>query len=397
MVITFITMAVPVQLNGGWVTVFWAVEAAVLFYLGRERKITIYERLSFPLIFLAFFSLLQDWTEYFKPFEDTPETIKPILNAGFLTACIFIAAFTWMLSISRKQIDDPQRPARIDRILTFAIPSILVFVVYMTFRIEIVKYFDGLLLQTQIRLNPLQKTDYPSFASNYDYELLKTAWIFIYSMFFTAILILFNLKKLRNENLATANIVISALVILAFLLQGLYNLSALRDSYLLQGNTYFISGPVNIMIRYVSLVFFALLLLMCYRQSISELQKQKFRTAFDYLLYISLLWVLSSELINIISLAGLNGSYKLGLSILWGVYALFLISMGLGQKKKHLRIGAIVLFGITLVKLFLYDISYLNTIAKTIVFVSLGVLLLIISFLYNKYKHLITDDAKVED
>ncbi len=125
--------------------------------------------------------------------------------------------------------------------------------------------------------------------------------------------------------------------------------------------------------------------------------KQKFRTVFDYLLYISLLWVLSSELINIISLAGLSGSYKLGLSILWGVYALFLISMGLGQKKKRLRIGAIVLFGIILVKLFLYDISYLNTIAKTIVFVSLGALLLIISFLYNKYKHLITDDAKVEN
>jgi uncharacterized membrane protein len=397
MVITFITMAVPVQLNGGWVTVFWAAEAAVLFYLGREKKITIYERLSFPLIFLAFFSLLQDWTEYFKPFEDTPETIKPILNAGFLTACIFIAAFAWMLSISRKQIEDAQRPVKIDKILAFAIPAILMFVVYMTFRIEIVKYFDGLLLKTQIRLNPSQKTDYPSFASNYDYELLKTAWIFIYSLFFTAVLILFNLKKLRNENLAMANMVISLVVILAFLLQGLYNLSALRDSYLLQGNTYFTSGPANVVIRYISLAFFALLLFMCYRQSRTELLKQKFHPAFDYLLYISLLWVLSSELINIISLAGLSGSYKLGLSILWGAYALFLISMGLGQKKKHLRIGAIVLFGITLVKLFVYDISYLNTIAKTIVFVSLGVLLLIISFLYNKYKHLITDDAKVED
>jgi uncharacterized membrane protein len=44
-----------------------------------------------------------------------------------------------------------------------------------------------------------------------------------------------------------------------------------------------------------------------------------------------------------------------------------------------------VLFGVTLIKLFIYDLSYLNTISKTIVFVSLGVLLLIISFLYNKY------------
>ena len=85
-------------------------------------------------------------------------------------------------------------------------------------------------------------------------------------------------------------------------------------------------------------------------------------------------------------------SYKLGLSILWGVYALLLIALGIWKKKKHLRIGAIALFAVTLIKLFFYDISYLDTIAKTIVFVSLGVLLLIISFLYNKYKHLISEE-----
>jgi len=51
--------------------------------------------------------------------------------------------------------------------------------------------------------------------------------------------------------------------------------------------------------------------------------------------------------------------------------------------------GAIALFGVTLIKLFFYDISHLDTISKTIVFVTLGILLLIISFLYNKYKSLI--------
>jgi uncharacterized membrane protein len=85
-------------------------------------------------------------------------------------------------------------------------------------------------------------------------------------------------------------------------------------------------------------------------------------------------------------------SYKLGLSILWGIYSLFLIGFGIWKKNKPMRIGAIALFGITLIKLFFYDISHLNTIAKTIVFVSLGILLLIISFLYNKYKQLISDD-----
>lgn len=396
MVITFITMAVPVQLDGGWVTIFWAIEAAILFYLGRAKNIAIYEKLAFPLVFLAFFSLLQDWMSYYDAYQNSAETVKPILNVRFLMACIFIAAFTWMLNISKKQNDNPESSIMINKILSYAIPSILLLVVYISFRLEISKYFDGILVKTQIKINPAQKADYPVYESNYNYELLKISWIYIYTLLFAAVLTLFNLKKQKNEHLAAANLVINLVVIVAFLSQGLYNLSLLRDAYLLQNNQYFTSGPINIGIRYISLVFFALLLVMCYQLSRSSLLKKSYATAFDYLLYISLLWIISSELINTISLSGLSGSYKLGLSILWGVYALFLIGMGLAKNKKHLRIGAIVLFAVTLVKLFFYDIAYLNTIAKTIVFVSLGVLLLIISFLYNKYKHLITDDAKVE-
>jgi uncharacterized membrane protein len=117
-----------------------------------------------------------------------------------------------------------------------------------------------------------------------------------------------------------------------------------------------------------------------------------FKAGFDFLLHISVLWIASSELINWMDIAASTQSYKLGLSILWGIYSLFLISIGIGKKKKYLRIGAIALFGVTLIKLFFYDISHLDTIAKTIVLVSLGVLLLIISFLYNKYKHLISGE-----
>ena len=112
---------------------------------------------------------------------------------------------------------------------------------------------------------------------------------------------------------------------------------------------------------------------------------------FDLTLYTALICVASSELINWMDLAGSAESYKLGLSILWGVYSLFLISLGIWKKKKYLRVGAITLFAVTLVKLFFYDLSDLDTISKTIVFLSLGTLLLIISFIYNKFKDIITD------
>jgi uncharacterized membrane protein len=66
-----------------------------------------------------------------------------------------------------------------------------------------------------------------------------------------------------------------------------------------------------------------------------------------------------------------------------------LVVVGIWRKAPYLRYSAIVLFGATLVKLFFYDIAHLDAIAKTIVLVSLGLLMLGISFLYNKYRHLI--------
>ena len=160
-------------------------------------------------------------------------------------------------------------------------------------------------------------------------------------------------------------------------------------------------GSFHILIRYVSYAFVAALLTACYRYF-----KQKFifedvspnhlNPVFDFAFYISLLCILNAEVITWTNILGYRDSHKLGLSILWGSYALMLIIVGIYQHKKHLRIGAIVLFGITLTKLFFYDIAELNTISKTVVFVSLGILMLIVSFLYNKYKSLIFDSEHGE-
>jgi uncharacterized membrane protein len=146
-------------------------------------------------------------------------------------------------------------------------------------------------------------------------------------------------------------------------------------------------------IRYLSFAFVVITLIACFTYIRQEFIKANFKIKFDLLLHISILWITSSELIHIMDLSGSSESYKLGLSILWGVYSLLLIALGIWKQKKHLRIGAISLFGITLIKLFFYDISHLNTISKTIVFLSLGILLLTISFLYNKFKHMISDET----
>lgn len=181
-----------------------------------------------------------------------------------------------------------------------------------------------------------------------------------------------------------------------FLTGGLYLLSELRESYIDRTvSEYYDIGFFNVGIRYAAFTFFALLLFAIRKLTQQHFMNIDFKISFEILLHVSVLWILSSELLNWMDIAGSDQTYKLGLSILWGVYALLLIILGIWKQKKYLRIGAIVLFGITLLKLFSYDIASLNTISKTIVFVSLGVLLLIISFLYNKYKSVISEE-KIE-
>ena len=112
----------------------------------------------------------------------------------------------------------------------------------------------------------------------------------------------------------------------------------------------------------------------------------------EFMMHISLLWVVSSELVDWMHVFNSKQVYKLALSILWGIYSLGLISYGIWKKKSHLRIGAISLFGVTLIKLFVYDLQHMSTISKTVVFLALGILLLIISFLYNKYKSVLFEE-----
>ena len=176
---------------------------------------------------------------------------------------------------------------------------------------------------------------------------------------------------------------------------GLYGLSELRESYLDQHLAqYYDRGIFNILIRYISFAFMAVMLWASFKYIRADFMKADFRILFEIVFHLSVLWIASSELISWMDMAASEQSYKLGLSILWGIYALLLIVLGIWKRKTHLRVGAIVLFAVTLLKLFFYDVADLDTIAKTIVFVSLGVLLLIISFLYNKYKHHIFDEAE---
>jgi len=392
--ILFLTIAIPVQLNGNWVTLVWTGEAAILFWIGRTKGSQVYELLAYPLIVLAFFSLLHDWGIGYSFHQNKPlEEIIPLANIYFLTSLLFAASMGFILKIDRMKQYPSSLQSRKDLLNLFSgiIPAMLFFTIYFMFRLEITSYFQQLYANsaTVLKASGTEPVDY----LQSDFIKFKSIWIHNYTFVFLLVLSVVNVRKLQNQLLGFVNLGLNALAILVFLIEGLYLLSELREIYLgkmaYQEN---FSRPLYLVIRYISLGFVALLLQHSYHYIRQAFVKRDSRIDFDILLYISIIWIMSSELISWMDIAGSTQSYKLGLSILWGCYSLFLISLGIWKKKKYLRFGAIILFAITLIKLFVYDISNLDTISKTIVFVSLGILLLAISFLYNKYRNIISED-----
>tara|TARA_B110000259_G_scaffold184602_1_gene231972 strand:+ start:4300 stop:6654 length:2355 start_codon:yes stop_codon:yes gene_type:complete len=395
LVLVFITIAIPVQLDGNWVTLLWAGQAALLFWIGRTKNIPVYERLSYPLMLLAFFSIAQDWIlVYDSYYPENPGTITPLLNINFLTSLLFAAAFGFINFLNQNKNYQSVKISknRLSKFVSFSIPAILLITLYCMFRMEVINYWSQLYTNSSISVISENEKFYNHYR-NYDLNKFKTIWILNYSLVFVSILSFINFRMLKNKRLGMINLSLNTLTILVFLIQGLYVLSELRESYLEQTlSEYYQRGVFHLGIRYVSYLFIVLALVSCHKYVRQDFIKRNFKMAFDFLLHTTVLWIASSELINIMDLAESSQSYKLGLSILWGAYSLFLIAIGIWKHKKYLRIWAISVFVVTLVKLFFYDISHLDTISKTIVFVSLGVLLLITSFLYNKYKHIISNE-----
>ncbi|NME70766.1 DUF2339 domain-containing protein [Flammeovirga aprica] len=395
LVLTFITIAIPVQFNGNGVTLLWVGEATILFWIGRTKKIYFYEKLSYPLMLLAFVSMFEDYhTAYGQYYGDNEELkINFLLNVQFLCSVLFIAGFSFINYIHLKTLPQKEISPKdtLTKLVSIGIPSILMIIAYLSLFYEIDNYWD------QLYIDSIISTPEGSTIRNYDLNKFSELWLINYTIFFGAMLSILNYKKVRNKAFAKLNFIVVSFSIFLFLIVGTIKIGALRSHYISQYNAeYYNIGIMNIGIRYVSILLIALVLFVLHKNNTFFKGKVIFTKAYDFLLYFTVLCILSNELIHWMELSESTQSDKLGLSILWGIYALVMIGIGIWKKIKHVRMGAIALFGITLFKLFFYDIADLNTIAKTIVFVSLGVLLLIISFLYNKYKTVIFNEDNNE-
>lgn len=393
MVFTFITIAIPIQLDGSWVTLLWIAQGTILFWIGKTKNIPIYEKISLPILGLSFLSLLEDWSFY--RYANNGD-IQAFWNINFLTGILAILGYGFVVYLSRKhaETEENQKFSPFNAIKSFYLPALLVLTTYLTFRNEIAYYFNYWLENSSLKGKEISEIDEYSLY-NYDINVFKNIYLIAYSLVFFGGLALLNFHKFKNKVLGISAIVIGLLTLLSAQTFGLEELGELRYAYINGGsNEYFDVNFNYILVRYLLWGSVAFALWAIFKNAKSIIENAKFHIFLEMVIHISILNFLSNELVTWMDIAGYQDIFKLGLSILWSVYSLLLVSLGIYKKKKYLRISALVLFGVTLAKLFLYDISNLSTISKTVVLIVLGLLLLIISFLYNKFKDKIGDETK---
>jgi hypothetical protein len=385
MVLVFLTLAVPIQLDGNWVTLTWAAEAFLLFWIGRTRVLPVYERLSYILMVITVGSLVEDWTNYHSyNADDATNFILPVFNIYFFTSLFVLVSLGGILKLSlNKQFEEPK--GLLQNYFTIGLSTVLLFVLYVSCFHEVGNYWQQRFFDSRVMMRQSVDYTYPMFDT--DLQEFKTLWLLIYSAIFGIMLTLINKKWIKNETLILALSAYNALVLFMFAWTGLPSLGDLRSSFLQQTDAaYYFRDMWHIAIRYIILLAIIPLVYLNRQHIRLDLFNSTIKRGEFILFHLFTLILLSSEVVHWLELAGVNESFKLWLSILWGIYALFMIVYGLQKNDKPLRTLAIVLFGITLIKLFFYDMADMTTIAKTIVMIILGVLLLISSFLYNKVK-----------
>lgn len=92
------------------------------------------------------------------------------------------------------------------------------------------------------------------------------------------------------------------------------------------------------------------------------------------------------ELAERLSDASVETGFQRGhtaVSAVWGAIGLALLTLGLLRRARAIRLAGFALFGISLAKLFLYDLAFLSSVARALSFLAVGALLLLGGFFYQ--------------
>ena len=377
--LTFLSLAAPVQLEGNYITIFWSAETVLLFWLYQRSGIKLIKNSSFIIGTLTLISLGMDWVGIYGVEVDK---LPVVINKGFLTSVFVSLSMGLLYRLFWREADTYFLAPITNQNMKNIVGTTAVLLFFIAGVLEINYQFS---------------TRFPEIRARFRETGLHFMYLQLYVLAFICALFLLTERfgKLKDPLLRMG------IPLVCFLLY-LFNVSNIYDTekLLLSGannKQYFIAQWASIALIFV----LASISISYFRRN--EAMLKSYRNIFTWFMAFALVIVLSLESRHIMVWFNYSGEasifdienlyYKAGMTIIWGLSSFTMMYLGMKHKFKPLRIVSLVLFGATLVKLFSFDIRNIPPGGKIAAFILLGVLLLTVSFMYQRLKKLIIDDA----
>lgn len=375
LVLTFVSLTAPIQLKGNYITLFWSLEAILLLWLSQKSGIKIMKLASSIINVLMLISLIMDWQQNYFESGEKYVVLSVIFNKVFLTSVVvtisLLSSFLLLKNEKEEAFFYELPTLKYKNILSIAFIAVL---------------FLGMMLELNYQLLRAE------FIASMRFIVLG-----IYYFTFLVGLAIFNHFK-KDKQLKEFIFLISIPILFSYLSFYMFHIFKARN--LITSNTQI--SPNGFYTHYILLALFVILIVHFYshihkyftfKSNIGEFSLWVLAVAGVYIIsieisHISVLY-LSKSIDNIPQIN--NKVIKTTLPIVWGISALILMLVGMRFKLKTLRIASLGLFLITILKLFLWDLKNNNT-GKIVSFILLGVILLVVSFLYQKLKFIFQDD-----
>lgn len=367
--VTFTTLAGAFIFEGNYMTMFWAIEALVILALGKYRKMEILKNASVILNLITIIGFAKNIV--MNSYAHGQST--NILSSPFITGLFVIASLIITLSLLRKE-DTKVNLLKIQLKTYKYIIGITVFAIaYTTFLHELIHQLKDVNSENGKHL---------------------ALWIFHLTFVLIGLLIGHIKRGVFHQQFFLFT---GGVGLFLYLTVGRNTIYHILDNIAVSD-----ISTITYMSHFI-LVGLAITTLIALRKKSFLLVTRNYTPYLHALLSIAGLIIMTIELDMIFGFYFRN-QYELstifshteteGYTILWGVYSFALMLRGMKQNKQIMRILALVLFSATLIKLFAFDIQNISEAGKIVAFILLGILLLIISFMYQKLKQLIIGETQ---
>ena len=345
--VTFASMGVPILFSAANVLMVWAAESVLLLWLFTKEKNRIYELASAVLLLLTLGALA-----YYRTTDafihDTGDSLF-FNGAFFVTTFVSIAYYVVavIMQFNKELFSDTKR------LIAYTPCNAIAYA--LGFSILFLAFRDNFHFHLE---QPIS-----------EYASLLTANI----MLLGGALILRKRFEISENKLA-------------------YEISLYLAGILFAMTVWNYTDPEGLLLRWLMALVTIAYMAYCMRGQLLVTSNQR-NLHTEYSIISTLMWLTLTRLL-LITFNEVNFSTAFSLSL--GIAAFILMCIGMRYHSKEIRIVSLAEFGIVIGKLILNDVWAMPSLGKIIVFISLGALLLILSFLYQKLKDALFNEKEQE-